>query len=74
MNGGLFDENSSFIAYAQSIYLTCMRDYARDGMHEYLVRLKVFIFVWVSVYRISTMREQQMAWWECVFCPGSSEL
>ena len=29
MNGGIFDEISSFIAYAQSIYLTCMRDYVR---------------------------------------------
>ena len=28
MNGGIFDEISSFIAYAQSIYLTCKRDYA----------------------------------------------
>ena len=28
MNGGIFDEISSFIAYAQSVYLTCMRDYA----------------------------------------------
>ena len=44
-----------------------MRDYARAGMYEYLVRLEVFIFVWVPVYRISTMREQRMAWWDCVF-------
>ena len=31
----LFDEILSFIAYAQSIYLTCMRDYARlsGGRH-----------------------------------------
>ena len=28
MNGGIFDEISSFIAYAQSVYLTCMHDYA----------------------------------------------
>ena len=35
MNGGIFDEISLFIAYAQSIYLTCMIDYARlsGGMH-----------------------------------------
>ena len=45
MNGGIFDEISSFIAYAQSIYLTCMRNYARACMYEYLVRLEVFIFV-----------------------------
>ena len=34
LNGGIF-EISSFIAYAQSIYLTCMRDYARlsGGRH-----------------------------------------
>ena len=44
------------------MYLTCMRDYARTCMYEYLVRLEVFIFVWVSVYRISTMREKRMAW------------
>ena len=38
MNGGIFDEISSFIAYAQSIYLTSMRNYARlsGGRHEYL--------------------------------------
>ena len=35
---GIFDEISSFIAYAQSIaYLVAC-------MHEYLVRLEVFIF------------------------------
>ena len=36
MNGGIFDEISSFIAYAQSIYSTCMRDCARlpDGRHR----------------------------------------
>ena len=45
MNGGIFDEISPFIAYAQSIYLTCMRDYARACMYEYLVKLEVFIFV-----------------------------
>ena len=45
MNGGIFDEISSFIAYAQSIYLTCMHNYARACMYEYLVRLEVFIFV-----------------------------
>ena len=31
-----------------------MHAYLVAGMHEYLVRLEVFIFVWVSVYRIST--------------------
>ena len=46
-----------------------MHAYLVAGMHEwdYLVRLEVFIFVWGSVYRISTMREQQMAWWDCAF-------
>ena len=35
INGGEFDEISSFIAYAQSIYLTCMSDCASlsGGMH-----------------------------------------
>ena len=35
MIGGIFYEISSFIAYAQSIYLTCMRDFARlsGGSH-----------------------------------------
>ena len=44
-----------------------MQAYLVAGMHEYLVRLEVFIFVWVSVYRISMMCEQQMALWDCVF-------
>ena len=46
-----------------------MRDYAFlvAGMHEYLVRLEVFIIVRVSIYRISMMREQRMAWWDYVF-------
>ena len=61
MKGGVFDEISSFIAYTQFIYLTRMRDFARACMYEYLVRLEVLIFVWVSVYRISTMRDHRMA-------------
>ena len=44
-----------------------MHVYLVAGMHKYLVRLEVLICVWVSLYRISMMRELQMAWWDCVF-------
>ena len=46
-----------------------MNAYLVASMHEYLVRLEVFIFVWVSVYRILWCASSEWPG-ETVYLPG----